>query len=89
MTEGEDGVQEKRHEEKIEDITLLSDTSEGGGRGDKGGTEAEERPCMCMHTTNKTDRHIFFLCLVCDQLLLEGFSRQKDLLHLKASGYRT
>lgn len=32
---------------------------------------------MCMHTTNKTDRHIFFLCLVCDQPLLEGPADRK------------
>lgn len=38
---------------------------------------AKERPCMCMHTTNKTDRHIFFLCLVCDQPLLEGPADRK------------
>lgn len=35
-------------------------------------TGTEERPCMCMHTTNKTDRRIFSLCLVCDQQLLEN-----------------
>lgn len=26
---------------------------------------------MCMHTTNQTDRHIFFLCFVCDQQVVE------------------
>lgn len=32
---------------------------------------------MCMHTTNKTDGHIFFLCLVCDQQLLQGSADRK------------
>lgn len=65
-------MQERRREEKPKMLHSfrrhLMEEKEGTYEDQK---QTEEQPCMCMHTTNKTDRHIFFLCLVCDQQLRE------------------
>lgn len=63
--EGEDGAQEKW---KIRHSFDRHQKEKGQKK------QTEEWPCMCMHTTN---RHIFFLCFVCDQLLREGSADRK------------
>lgn len=59
---------EKRHEERTQDITLLQDG------GDEGATGANREAAMHVHAHHQ---HIFFLCLVCDQLLREGLADRK------------
>lgn len=70
---------EKRHEEKTQDIRLLQDG------GDEGATGAKREAAMHVHAHHQ---HIFFLCLVCDQLLREGLADRKTCCTQRASGYR-
>ena len=83
-------MQEKRHGQKIEDITLLSDTPEGGGRGDRGGAEENEGAAMHVHAHHQQNRQTHFLSVFSLwSTTARRSSRQKDLLHLNASGCRT
>lgn len=65
-------MQEKRLGEKKTLHSFQRHQMEEGEGTKEEPKRTEERPCMCMHTTNTTDRHVFFLCLVCDQLLQDG-----------------
>lgn len=59
--EGEDGVQAKRHEEQIWDISLLLETSKRGRRGDEEGTEGNRGAAMHVHAHHQQNQQTHYL----------------------------